>query len=52
MNKVRMVAVTQPLITKDGVEASYEPTQMVPMRTVPEYQIQQTRITLRPLKSC
>jgi thymidylate synthase (FAD) len=26
-----MVAVTQPLITKDGVEASYEPTQMVPM---------------------
>lgn len=31
MNKVRMVAVTQPLITKDGVEASYEPTQMVPM---------------------
>lgn len=31
MNKVRMVAVTQPLITKDGVEVSYEPTQMVPM---------------------
>jgi thymidylate synthase (FAD) len=31
MSKVRMVAVTQPLITKDGVEASYEPTQMVPM---------------------